>query len=333
MPDPATEIAIFSTCPASAGLEPAVFRHRVVEVARWSERQQCRGILVYTDNSLVDPWLVASLIVESTASLVPLVAVQPAYMHPYTVAKMVTSFGALHGRAVHLNMVAGGFTNDLRALGDATPHDRRYDRLREYTTIVKRLLGGETVTMKGDFYQVERLRLSPPLAPALMPWIWVSASSPAGLAVARALDAVLVQYPTAPDDTFAEDDHDGTMKAVRVGIVTRADEDEAWRIARARFPEDRAGQIAHALAIRASDSVWHQKLSGPAAEATPYWLVPFHNYKTFCPYLVGAYERVAGELARHLRHGVNAFILDVPGDEDDLRHARIAFEHAMVEAG
>jgi len=188
------------------------------------------------------------------------------------------------------------------------------------------------VTLKGDFYQVERLRLAPPLAPELMPWIWVSASSPAGLAVARALDAVLVQYPTAPDDTFVEDDH-GTMKAIRVGIVTRADEDEAWRVARARFPEDRAGQIAHALAVRASDSVWHRKLSGPAGEATPYWLVPFHNYKTFCPYLVGAYERVGGELGRHLRHGVNAFILDVPTDEDDLRHARIAFEHAMVEAG
>ena len=50
-------------------------------------------------------------------------------MHPYTVAKLVTSFGALNGRAVYLNMVAGGFTNDLRALSDATPHNRRYDRL------------------------------------------------------------------------------------------------------------------------------------------------------------------------------------------------------------
>lgn len=76
MHDP--EIAIFSTCPPSAGLESAVFRRRVVEVARWSERQRCRGILIYTDNSLLDPWLVAGLIVESTASLVPLVAVQPA---------------------------------------------------------------------------------------------------------------------------------------------------------------------------------------------------------------------------------------------------------------
>jgi alkanesulfonate monooxygenase len=325
------EIAIFSTCPPSSGLEPAAFRRRVVEVARWSERQGCRGILVYTDNSLLDPWLVAGLIVESTASLVPLVAVQPAYMHPYTVAKMVTSFGALHGRAVHLNMVAGGFTNDLRALGDVTPHDRRYDRLREYTTIVKRLLGGQTVNLEGEFYQVERLRLAPPLAPELMPAIWVSASSPAGLAVARELDAVGVRYPSATDDAIAGDDHHGAMQAIRVGIVARAADDEAWRVAHARFPEDRAGQIAHALAVRASDSVWHEKLSRPAPEATPYWLVPFHNYKTFCPYLVGAYERVAGELARHLRHGVNAFILDVPAEEDDLRHARIAFEHAMVE--
>jgi alkanesulfonate monooxygenase len=331
MHDP--EIAIFSTCPPSAGLEPAVFRRRVTDVACWSERQGCRGILVYTDNSLLDPWLVAGLIVENTTSLVPLVAVQPAYMHPYTVAKMVTSFAALHGRAVHLNMVAGGFTNDLRALCDGTPHDRRYDRIREYATIVKRLLGGEAVTLKGDFYEVERLRLTPALPPALMPWIWVSASSPAGLAVARALDAVLVQYPTASDDTFVGEGDEWTKKAVRVGIIARADEDEAWDVARARFPEDRTGQIAHALAVRVSDSVWHQKLSRPPNETTPYWLVPFQNYKTFCPYLVGSYERVGRELARHLRGGVTAFIVDVPSDEDDLRHTRIAFEHAMVGVG
>jgi alkanesulfonate monooxygenase len=187
------EITLFSTCVASAGLSPAVFRDRVTEVARWSENYGCRGILVYTDNSLVDPWLVAQTIIERTQSLIPLVAVQPVYMHPYTVAKMVSSLGHLYDRAVYLNMVAGGFVNDLKALADTTPHDRRYDRLREYTGIIKQLLAGEVVTAEGDFCRVERLRLAPALRPELFPWILVSASSPAGLATARALDAVVVK--------------------------------------------------------------------------------------------------------------------------------------------
>ena len=52
-------------------------------------------------------------------------------------------FGRPYHRDVYLNMVAGGFSNDLVSLDDATPHDRRYDRLVEYAKIVMRLLSSE----------------------------------------------------------------------------------------------------------------------------------------------------------------------------------------------
>ena len=58
-------------------------------------------------------------------------------MHPFTVAKTIASIGCLYGRQMYLNMVAGGFKNDLNALNDTTPHDKRYERLAEYTTIIK----------------------------------------------------------------------------------------------------------------------------------------------------------------------------------------------------
>ncbi|MDP9308759.1 MAG: LLM class flavin-dependent oxidoreductase, partial [Actinomycetota bacterium] len=72
-------------------LEGPSYLAQVVEVARWSERAGCRGMLIYTDNAIVDPWLVAQLVIENTERLCPLVAVQPLYLHPYTVAKMVTT--------------------------------------------------------------------------------------------------------------------------------------------------------------------------------------------------------------------------------------------------
>src|SRR5262244_1630325 len=133
-------IEVFSTCPYSSAVERERFLPNVVDVARWSEQAGCRGILVYTDNSTVDPWLVSQIIIQSTEALCPLVAVQPVYMHPYSVAKMVASMGHLYGRRIYLNMVAGGFKNDLEALNDMTPHDRRYDRLIEYTAVIKELL-------------------------------------------------------------------------------------------------------------------------------------------------------------------------------------------------
>jgi len=118
-----SQIEIFSTTPQSKDFPRETYVQQVINVAQWSEQAGCTAILVYTDNSIVDPWLVSNLILQNTRTLCPLVAIQPVYMHPYSVAKMVTSFAHLYGRRMYLNMVAGGFKNDLISLNDTTPHD------------------------------------------------------------------------------------------------------------------------------------------------------------------------------------------------------------------
>ena len=330
--DDGPALEIFATCPQSADWDRETYARRVIDVARWSERWGCRGILVYSDNRQLDPWLVSHLILQHTASLCPLVAVQPVYMHPYAVAKAVATFGHLYGRRIYLNMVAGGFKNDLTALNDPTPHDRRYDRLVEYTLIIRRLVEGSApLTFAGEFYSVQGLKLTPPLPAELFPGVFVSGSSDAGQHAAQAMGATAVKYPKAPTEETAPDE--GVGAGLRVGIITREDGDEAWALARARFPEDRRGQLTHQLAMKVSDSVWHRQLSDLAAATAagdnPYWLVPFENYKTMCPYLVGGYERVGEELARYIALGYRSFILDIPPDEDELRHAHAAFQHAL----
>jgi alkanesulfonate monooxygenase SsuD/methylene tetrahydromethanopterin reductase-like flavin-dependent oxidoreductase (luciferase family) len=52
------------------------------------EAAGCEGTLVYTDNGLVDRWLVSLAIIAATERICPLIAVQAVYMHPYTAAKM-----------------------------------------------------------------------------------------------------------------------------------------------------------------------------------------------------------------------------------------------------
>ena len=153
-------IRTFSTCAPSNKVERSEYLEHVIRVAQWSEAAGCEGILVYTDNGLVDPWLVSQIIIESTERLCPLVAIQPVYMHPYSVAKMITTIGHLYDRRMWINLVAGGFKNDLTALGDDTAHDRRYDRIVEYTTIVRCLLASqEPITVDGDFYRVTNLKM------------------------------------------------------------------------------------------------------------------------------------------------------------------------------
>jgi alkanesulfonate monooxygenase len=326
-------IDTFSTCPQSKDVRKEDYLQNVVDVARWSEQYGCKGILVYTDNSLADPWLVAQVIIQSTKKLCPLVAVQPVYMHPYSVAKMVTTYYYLYGRQICLNMVAGGFKNDLVALGDTASHDQRYSQLIEYTTIIKRLLASPApVNFEGQFYKISNLRMTPPLPPDLFPGVFISGSSEAGIAAAQAVGATAVKYPKPAKEYEADCRDDGMGCGVRVGIIAREKEEVAWNTAYERFPEDRKGQLTHQLAMKTSDSTWHKQLSDlgedGGKEKNPYWLVPFQNYKTFCPYLVGSYESVAQELARYITGGYQKFILDIPAAREDLRHCNIAFELA-----
>jgi alkanesulfonate monooxygenase len=330
-------LKIFTMVPQSALAQPKTCVRELQQIARWSEEAGCEGILVFTDNAQLDPWLVSQLIIEATERLCPLVAIQPVYMHPYSVAKMVTSLAHLYGRRLYLNMVAGGFKNDLEALNDPTPHDERYARLLEYTTVIQRLLGtADPVSFEGRYYKVNKLRLTPPLPEDLAPGVFVSGSSEAGMQAARELSATAVEYPKPPADYAAAPPANDVSRGIRIGIIARAEDAAAWSVARARFPEDRKGQLTHQLAMKVSDSSWHRQLSelgkAEAGAENPYWLVPFQNYKAICPYLVGSYDRVAEEVARYVEFGYRTFILETPIGAEEMRHIGVVFERAAAAA-
>lgn len=329
-------IQVFSTCPQSKDFTAAEYPREVARVSHWSDAAGCTGMLIYTDNSIVDPWLVAQSVLGCTQQLCPLVAIQPVYMLPYTAAKMVASLSFLHGRRIWLNMLAGGFRNDLIALGDDTPHDDRYVRTVEYTTVMRRLLEShEPVHFSGRYYSVRGAHLIPAVPPELAPGFLISGSSPAGQAAAAAIGATAVEYPgpAGMQDRHGDAGPTPPARGVRIGIMARADAAEAWRAAYERFPDDRRGRLAHALAMKTSDSSWHRNLSEIARErrsdGSPYWLWPFEHHQTFCPYLVGDFGTVARELASYLAKGYSCFILDIPRDPLDLETAAIAFRMAI----
>lgn len=326
---PAQPFQLFSTCPQSKDFSQADYAKRVIEVAQWSEAAGCDGILVYTDNGLVDNWSVAQLILEHTEQIAPLVAVQPLYMHPYMVAKRISTFAFLYGRKVYLNMLAGGFKTDLSGLGDNTPHDERYDRTTEYTLVIRGLLeSDQPFTFEGKYYQVKNLKLTPPLPDHLQPGILISGTSDAGMAASRAIGAAAVRYPKPPSEEHVM--NEPIAPGIRLGIIARDSAEAAWQEAYQRFPETRSGQVTHGLAMSVSDSDWHQQLSKlgekPVGIDNPYWLGPFQNYQTFCPYLVGTYSEVAAVIKRYFELEFRTLITDIPQSEDDLLHIQTALQ-------
>jgi alkanesulfonate monooxygenase len=253
-------------------------------------------------------------------------------MHPYTAAKMVATFSYLYNRRIYLNMVAGGFRNDLIALGDDTEHDDRYDRIVEYVSIMKFLFGEPgPLTFTGTYFAVKNLRMKPAIPAELIPEVFVSGTSAAGVAAAQKIGATSISYPGTPS---GETINRGVPTGIRIGIIAREESREAWRVARERYPIDRKGQLAHAMARKVSDSAWYEQLAEidekQAAGNSPYWLVPFKNYKTFCPYLVGSYDEVRVELTKYIRQGFRTFILDVPPSRDELHHTAVVFDGAQL---
>ena len=80
----------------------------IEQVIDWSEKFDCTGILLFTGNdTYVEPWIAGHSALVRTENLCPLVAVNPVYMHPFTVAKMISTFAYLYKRKTYLNMVTG----------------------------------------------------------------------------------------------------------------------------------------------------------------------------------------------------------------------------------
>lgn len=323
-------LEVYGTFPGTLGEAPAERIRLAIETFRWAEAAGLRGLLVFTDNRSVDPWAAAQFMIGHTSRLVPLVAVQPVYMHPYTAARMVSTIGSLYGRRIDLNLVTGGYQPDVGTLGSFLDHDKRYTRLVEYGRVVAGLLRGDAVNHDGAHYRLIQATLVPALGADLAPRVFVAGSSAAASAAAEALEAVRLTYPTAPDKWEAPPARHGL--GVRLGIIARDTSSEAWRVANARFPENPAHEARREMFAPEFDSHWHVSLwqdAGRRCDAEgPYWLRPFRITWEFCPYLVGSHAEVADALAAYLRTGLTTLILGYPHEEEDLVQAMVAIRRA-----
>jgi alkanesulfonate monooxygenase len=290
-----------------------------------SERYGASGMLIFTGNdTFVEPWVVAQHLIARSEHLIPLVAVNPVYMHPFTVAKFISSFAYAHGRRTCLNMVAGAALSYLKSVGDVTEHDTRYDRLGEYIAVVKGILTQPRFSFEGRFYQLSNVQLLPRVPAALLPGILLSGQSEAAMAVARATESVSMQMLPG---TLLDGLQPG-VRGIHLGIVTRPSEDEAWAAGRRLFPESAESQAMLELSMANTDSQWKQRMMLVAKKkegAYPgYWLDPFRNFKADCPYFVGDHAEVAALLRGLVRAGVDTIILDLPPVEEEFEHIREA---------
>jgi probable F420-dependent oxidoreductase len=79
------------------------------------------------------------------------------YRHLLILAREAASLDLLSNGRLEIGLGAGWKTSDYRQLGmEYNPASKRIDRLAEATPLIKRLLAGETVTHRGEHYQLDR---------------------------------------------------------------------------------------------------------------------------------------------------------------------------------
>ena len=188
-----TRLRIFPAIPRN--LNSAKYVDELMRIARFSDLNGFAGILLFTGNdTLVEPWSMAQHILAHTAKSSPLVAVNPIYMHPFTVAKLVSSFALLFHRKIYLNMVTGTAISDLQGLGERYSHKDRYLRLGEFIYVVRELLSGtRPLNFKGKFYTADNLQLRPGLPEPLMPEFLIAGQSDDAHRISKEMGCLMMQ--------------------------------------------------------------------------------------------------------------------------------------------
>jgi alkanesulfonate monooxygenase len=315
-------------------LDERLYWENIRTVAQLSQRYSCTGILIFTGNdTFVEPWLVAHSVILESEHLSPLVAVNPMYLHPFTAAKMVSSFAYLYKRKIYLNMVTGTALSHSQALNDQLSHDERYERLAEYIQIIQGLTSGtRAVNFDGRFYKVASLTLQPKVPENLTPEFLIAGQSEAAQRVVETTGSIGMQMLQPKLELEL-----GKARGIHLGIITRRDRSAAWDAAQALFPEDRRGQKALDISMSNTDSVWKRRMrlaaEEPDVSASGYWLAPFRNFRADCPYFVGSHQEVADLLVRLIRKGIEVFILDIPAQEIEFQNINTAFEIAERALG
>ncbi|HEX5361892.1 MAG TPA: LLM class flavin-dependent oxidoreductase [Fluviicoccus sp.] len=313
----------------SAGDNGFSYIDYLAEIARAAEISGFQGGLIPSFPMTDEPWVISSFLARETSTFRFMIPFQPGFLNPVTAARMTASLQrATGGRALY-NIITGGGGPQQLWWGDSVGHDDRYTRTTEFLDILRGVWRGGPFSYNGKFYQVENAGLPALLSEEDFPEIYFSGSSDAALqSASKHADYYLTWL-----EPFAQlkekfqrvrertDALGRQIKcAVRVDIVARPTEEEAWREIRRGFEQLSPEVVANfQRAQDGSESVGasRQRALRPDRVASYKDLIIAPNIWSGFNLLrggqtmgiVGSYEQVAERLDELVQLGADAFIL------------------------
>lgn len=202
------------------------------------------GVLLPTGRSCEDSWVVAASLIDATKRLKFLVALRPGLVQPSQSARMAATLDRMSGGRLLVNLVTGGDSAELEGDGLFLPHAERYVQSAEFLTIWRELLAkshdGEGFDFEGKHLSVKGGKvLYPPVSKPYPPVFFGGSSEEAHELAAQQLDTYLTwgEPPAAVADKVADirrraARYGRTLEfGIRLHVIVRETEDEAWRAA------------------------------------------------------------------------------------------------------
>ena len=233
------------------------------------------GVLLPTGRSCEDPWVVASSLIDATRRLKFLVALRPGLVAPAQSARIAATFDRLSGGRLLVNLVTGGDAEELAGDGQFLSHSARYEESAEFIRIWREILArshdGEPFDFDGKHLRVQGAKLLYPPISRPHPPVFFGGSSDAAHDLAAAEVETYLTWGEPPAAVAAKV-ADVSARAAKLGrtlkfgirlhVIVRETEDEAWRAAAELVSHLDEATVAAAQAKFAQmDSVGQRKMA------------------------------------------------------------------------
>ncbi|WP_433243415.1 LLM class flavin-dependent oxidoreductase [Streptosporangium sp. CA-135522] len=267
---------------------------RAVEIAAF------HGALVPFDPEGEESLVVTAGLLRQSRRLRAVAGFHPGIATPVYAAKVSASLQRFSGDRLDWRLVVDLDPAVARAQGDFLEGADRYARAEEFLTVAKGVWSEEGYTYEGRFYQVLAGGFQSPLAGRPFPRIHLSGTSKEALELsARHADVHVFD----PEDDIEAARLPGVAYGLRLPVLARDDDGEAWEAARRLWV--RGGGTAQTL----PDPDPRTRLwpgfapSGWAGALRP-------GSGSFRAGLVGSFETVAAGIRDYIDRGVGVFFLE-----------------------
>ena len=320
------------------------------QIARAADELGYYGMLLPTGKSCEDSWVVASAMIPLTQRVRFLVAVRPGLSEPSMTARMAATFDRLSGGRLLVNVVTGGDPAELEGDGVFLDHTARYEATDEYLTIWRGMMAGETVDFEGRHLRAKGAKLLYPPVQAPYPPLYFGGSSDIGQRVAVEHVDVYLTWGEPPEAVGEKIEQVRALAAargrtlsfgIRLHVIVRETEDEAWREANRLIQHVSDADIAKAqAAFSRFDSVGQNRMAKLHGGSKERLLVSPNLWAGIGlvrggagTALVGDPDQVAARMKEYMALGIDRFILSgYPHLEECYRFAELVFPRLPLKA-